>query len=128
MIFDRRAAMGMAAAVLALGITGSARATTLVDQGFTTGFVAQGDESRPANNVSSVRLGNDVYYWVEWKDHPATKATVRCVITQGSGGPSVLDHTDLTEEAETDGFTVCGMDTDASDTEPGTYVFTQYID
>jgi hypothetical protein len=110
-------------AALALLASPDAPAATKVREGFASMFVTDGTSLIPRNPITRAHGGNDVYYWIQWKD-PMPRSTLRCVIT----GPdnTNIDETGNFAEAEGGGFSVCGMETEDSDS--GTFYFTQYLD
>lgn len=119
--------LGAIATIAALLASASAFALTRVDEGFSTRVREQGDFLVPANNVTKIRAGDDVWHWVRFEGLAGGRATVRCVVTDASGGEPILDETDEYEEWEAQGYSLCGYVTDARDIEAGTYYFTQYI-
>jgi hypothetical protein len=108
---------------VALLVCFDASALTKLRQGFATMLVTDGVSLIPRNPVTRARAGDDVYFWIQWKE-PVPKSQLRCVIT----GPddTDIDETQNFAEAEGEGFSVCGMETEDSD--DGTYHFTQYLD
>jgi tetratricopeptide (TPR) repeat protein len=115
-------ACGLPAAASLLASQRASAATKIAD-GFATRMTKNG---APANRVSRAKAGDDVNYWIEWKDVPAGRVTIRCVIKLGS--KTISDETDAVDEAESEGFSNCDLDTDTSDFEPGAYTFAQYLD
>jgi len=104
-------------------VPAEAAALTKLREGFATMLATDGVSRIPRNPVNRARAGDDVYYWIQWKE-PVPKSSLRCVIT----GPddTNIDDTQNFAEAEGEGFSVCGMETEDSD--GGTYYFTQYLD
>jgi tetratricopeptide (TPR) repeat protein len=104
-------------------VCADAAALTKLRQGFATMLVTDGVSLIPRNPVNRAHAGDDVYFWIQWKE-PVPKSSLRCVIT----GPdnTNIDETQNFAEAEGEGFSVCGMETEDSD--GGTYYFTQYLD
>jgi hypothetical protein len=90
--------------------------------GFATMVVTDGVSLIPRNPVSHAHAGDDVYYWIQWKE-PVPRSTLRCVVT---GPDTDIDETENFAEAQDEGFSVCGMETEDSDA--GTFVFQQYLD
>jgi hypothetical protein len=93
-----------------------------VREGFASMVVTDGTSLIPRNPVTRVRSGQDVYYWIQWKER-VPRSTLRCVIT---GPDTNIDETENYAEAEGGGYSVCGMETE--DSEGGTFLFTQYLD
>jgi len=100
-----------------------ASALTKLRQGFATMLVTDGVSLIPRNPVTRARAGDDVYFWIQWKE-AVPKSQLRCVITGADN--TNIDETQNFAEAEGEGFSVCGMETEDSD--DGTYHFTQYLD
>lgn len=109
-------------AALALLASSDVLAATKMRDGFATMLVTDGTSLMPRNPVTSARGGDDVYYWIQWKE-PMPRSNLRCVI---KGPDTDIDETQLFAEAEGEGFSVCGMGTESSD--GGTFHFTQYLD
>ncbi len=98
-----------------------AAALTKMRDGFATMLVTDGTSLIPRNPVNRVIVGDDVIYWIQWKE-PVPKSTLRCVVT---GPDTEIDETQNFAEAEGEGFSVCGMGSE--DADAGTYTFTQYL-
>jgi hypothetical protein len=109
-------------ATLACLASPDACAATKVRDGFASMLVTDGTSLIPRNPITRARGGEDVYYWIQWKD-PMPRSTLRCVIT---GPDTKIDETENFAEAEGGGFSICGMDSE--DADGGTYHFTQYLD
>jgi hypothetical protein len=99
-----------------------APAVTKVREGFATMLATDGLSLIPRNPVTRALGGDDVYYWIQWKE-PVPRSTLRCVV---KGPGTDLDETEFFAEAEGGGFSVCGIGTESSD--GGTFQFTQYLD
>ena len=99
-----------------------AAALTKMRDGFATMLVTDGVSLIPRNPVNRAIVGDDVIYWIQWKE-PVPKSTLRCVVT---GPDTDIDETQNFAEAEGEGFSVCGMGTE--DADAGTYTFVQYLD
>ena len=112
---------GLLAAFVLLAPFDAGAATKMRD-GFATMVVTDGTSLMPRNTVSHARGGDDVYYWIQWEE-AVPRASLRCVI---KGPDTDIDDTQIFAEAEKEGFSVCGMETEESD--GGTYTFTQYLD
>ena len=113
-----------AGALVFAGLLGapSAEALTKVREGFASMVVTDGTSLMPRNRISTARGGDEVVYWIQWKE-PVPKSSLRCVIT---GPDTNLDDTENFAEAEGEGYSICGMQTEDSDA--GTFHFTQYLD
>ena len=107
---------------LVLFVSSEAAAVTKVRDGFATSLVTDGTSLIPRNPVTRAHEGDDVYYWIQWKE-PVPRSTLRCVI---KGPDTNVDETENFAEAEGDGYSVCGVETESSG--GGTYTFTQYLD
>lgn len=114
------------AIVVALGLLAvfarDAAAATKMRDGFATLLATDGVSLIPRNPVTQAHGGDDVYYWIQWKE-PVPRSVLRCVVT---GPDTDIDETQNFAEAEGEGFSVCGMETEDSDA--GTFVFKQYLD
>ncbi len=109
-------------AALVLFVSLDAAAVTKIREGFATMVATDGTSLLPRNPVTRARAGDDVYYWIQWKE-PIPRSTLRCVI---KGPDTNVDETENFAEAEREGYSVCGVETESSGS--GTYTFTQYLD
>lgn len=93
------------------------------DEGFASMVVSDGTSVEPRNRITHATAGDDVVYWIKWKD-PLPRATLRCVIT----GPdnTHIDEREELPEQDAGGFSTCAMETESSDA--GVFRFTQYLD
>lgn len=118
---DLRHVAGVLAALAWLAAP-DAPAATKMREGFATMIVTDGTSLMPRNPVTRAQGGDDVYYWIQWKE-PMPRSNLRCVI---KGPDTDIDETQIFAEAEGEGFSVCGMETEDSD--GGSFLFTQYLD
>lgn len=109
-------------AALALLASPDLLAATKMREGFATMVVTDGTSLMPRNPVTRARAGDDVFYWIQWKE-PMPRSSLRCTI---KGPDTDIDDTQIFAEAEGEGFSVCGMETE--DADGGTFHFTQYLD
>jgi hypothetical protein len=107
----------------ALFASQSAPAASKIADGFATRMMSDGT---PANRVSRAKVGDDVIYWVQLKDLPTGRIKFRCVIKFGA--ETIVDDSEITEQADSEGSSLCGIDTDSSDFEPGAYNFAVYLE
>ena len=110
------------AAMLAAAADASAAAAKL-DEGFAGVVLTDGSSLVPRNRITRARAGDDVAYWIKWKD-PMPRSRLRCVVT-GPDNTNIDDTVDF-EEPEGSGFSVCPIETESGDA--GEFTFTQYID
>jgi len=100
----------------------AAPSVTKMREGFATMLIADGTSLIPRNPTTRAQAGDDVYYWIQWKE-PVPRSQLRCVIT---GPDTNIDETEFFLEPQAEGFSVCGMESEDSDS--GTFTFTQYLD
>jgi hypothetical protein len=121
--------MHLRAGLLFLALLASAAAfpATKIDEGFATRVGPDGEHVKPANHVSRAAAGDDVFFWVQWKDHPVGRSTLRCVVKDPAGNV-VMDESEVTMDSVAEGFSICGFDTDTRGFEGGMYRFFLYLD
>ena len=102
---------------------GAAAVVTKVADGFATRMLADGT---PANHVSRAKAGDDVIYWVQLQDLPVGRIKFRCVIKYGA--ETIVDESEISEQTEPEGYSICGLDTDSRDFEEGAYSFAVYLE
>jgi TolA-binding protein len=107
---------------LALLATWDAQAATKVRDGFASMVLTDGNSLLPRNPIRQAAAGQDVYYWIQWKE-PIPRSKLRCVIT---GPDTNIDETQEFLEEGPDGYSVCGLETE--DVDAGTFIFIQYLD
>ena len=117
-----RFASAIACIALAAVPAAFAANVTKMREGFATMLLVDGNSLIPRNPTTRAQAGDDVYYWIQWKE-PVPKSQLRCVIT---GPDTNIDETEFFLEDQAEGFSVCGMETEDSDS--GTFTFTQYLD
>jgi hypothetical protein len=99
-----------------------AMAAAKLDEGFASMVLTDGTSLIPRNRITNARAGDDVVYWIKWKD-PMPRSTLRCVVT---GPDTNIDETENFAEPEGGGFSICAIETETGDA--GQYTFTQYLD
>lgn len=112
------------AVVLACGAllcASDAHALTKMREGFASMVLTDGTSLLPRNRISRAQSGDDVIYWIQWKE-PVPRSQLRCVIT---GPDTNLDDTENFADPSPEGYSICGMSTEEAD--GGTYVFAQYL-
>jgi hypothetical protein len=119
---ELRSLAGALAALVLLGSTEVSAAPTKLRQGFASMVITDGVSLIPRNAVTRARGGDDVIFWIQWQD-PVPLSTLRCVV---KGPGTDIDETENFAEAKGKGFSICGMESEASD--DGTFHFTQYLD
>jgi len=113
---------GILAVALALAAATSFATPTKMGEGFATAVASDGTSFIPRNNVNHVQAGQDVVYWIQWKE-PVARSKLRCVVT----GPGTdIDETENFADANGEGYSLCGME--GEDSDGGVYTFTQYLD
>ena len=112
--------------ILAVGLAGSAlaclAAPTKMGEGFATSVASDGTSFIPRDNVNHVQAGQDVAYWIQWKE-PVPRSQLRCTV---KGPGTDIDETENFAEGNAEGYSLCGME--GEDSDGGVYTFTQYLD
>jgi hypothetical protein len=113
--------------ILALLAPAAASSATKIDEGFATLVRPDGEHLAPANRVSRASAGDDVFYWVQWKDHPVGRSTLRCVV-KDAAGKVIVDESETYTDSVAEGYSICALDTDVRGFEGGSYQFALYLD
>jgi len=96
-------------------------ALTKMRDGFAAMVLTDGTSFLPRTRITRAESGDDIVYWIQWQE-PIPRSQLRCVI---SGPGTNIDETEPTVDPNPEGYTVCGITTEDSDS--GTFVFTQYL-
>jgi TolA-binding protein len=120
---ERVAILVACGCLCALVASPRALAVTKIADGFATRILSDG---APANHVSRAKAGDDVVYWLQLQDLPIGRIKYRCVIKLGA--ETIVDEAEIAEQTESEGYSLCGLDTDSSDFEPGAYTFSVYLE
>ncbi len=89
-------------------------AATKVDEGFAT----RSSNGRIRTGINRGKAGDDVVFWVQWKDLD-THTKVHCTVRKDNASGEVLFEEDGeidTQEGEEGVFSLCPMETEADDT------------
>ena len=76
----------------------------------------------PRNRVNHAKGGQDVIYWIQWKE-PVDRSRLRCVVT---GPDTNIDETENFASPAPEGYSACAIETEEAD--DGVFTFTQYLD
>jgi hypothetical protein len=115
-------------AVVLLASSPAASAATKVDEGFASRHERNGRFARPTNRIDQGKMGEDAYYWIQWRDHPVGRSTFRCRVTYHEGGSLIVDEEITYEDSTSEGYSLCGFSPSKERDLEGTYTFTQYLD
>jgi TolA-binding protein len=115
-------ALSFALLSLAAIVPLATHAATKADEGFAAMLLYDGDAAVPRNRITRAHAGDDVVYFIKWKE-PVARSSLRCVVT---GPDTDIDDTQPFETDEPNGFSVCPIETEVTDA--GEYKFVQYLD
>lgn len=103
-------------------------AATKVAEGFTSQHERKGRLSHPTNRIEEGTMGQDAYYWIQWRDHPVGRSTFRCKVTYEDNLAPIVDEEITYAESVSEGFSMCGFTPRKERDREGAYTFTQYLD
>jgi hypothetical protein len=105
-----------------------ALAATKVDEGFASRHERNGRFARPTNRIAHGTPGQDAYYWIQWRNHPVGRSTLRCMVRFGTDTAPIVDEEITYEDSASEGYSLCGFSPERGRDPEGSYTFTQYLD
>lgn len=102
-------------------------AATKIDEGFSSSYRMEDGFGYPGDRINKATMGQEVVYWIQWKDHPLGHTTWRCVIAIGEERTVISDLQASRDDSRAEGYSICPLDTAGGDLPDGKYYFTGYL-